>query len=492
MNDMKGDTSPHIPVPSGHFIGGKRVDGREELEVLRPSDGGVMGTLPDASDDLVDQAVCDAHRTWLASGWGTRAPRERARVLSRWADLIDANADSLGRLEAIGSTRPIAEARAFDVPFTAECIRFFAECADKFGGDAVPTTHHSLGLVLPEPYGVVAAIAPWNFPLSMASWKCAPALAAGNAMVLKPSELTPYSVMRLAELAIEAGLPAGVFNIVQGRGAGAGAALVRHPLVGKVSFTGSTRTGAAIMSEAAHHGTKPVTLELGGKSPQVVFDDAGDIDAVAGRVVRGFTSNAGQACVSGTRLIAQRGIAGPLIEAIIAKIDALRPGPTWREPSCFPPIINGQQARNIHAAVRQTMDEGASALCGADFFEHDSKGYYYRPTLLADVTSRSLAVREEIFGPVLTVQTFDDEEEALALADHASYGLAAAVHTLDLGRALRATRRIQAGTVWVNRFGRTWDFIIPTGGFKGSGMGKDLGRQAFEGSLRYKSVLIDF
>ncbi|KVP12632.1 aldehyde dehydrogenase [Burkholderia ubonensis] len=489
---MQDDRPNPISVPGGHFIAGRRVAGRAELDVLRPSDGGVMGMLPDASDDVVDEAVRDAHRSWLASGWGTRAPRERARVLSRWADLIDANANSLGYLEAIGSTRPIAEARAFDVPFTAECIRFFAECADKFGGDAVPTKHDSLGLVLPEPYGVVAAIAPWNFPLSMASWKCAPALAAGNAMVLKPSELTPYSVVRLAQLAIEAGVPAGVFNIVQGRGASAGAALVRHPLIGKVSFTGSTHTGAAIMSEAAQHGTKPVTLELGGKSPQVVFDDAGDVDAVAGRIVRGFTSNAGQACVSGTRLIVQRGIADRLIAAIIAKVNALRPGPTWHEPTCFPPIISEQQARKIHAAVTQTLGEGASVLCGGDFFDQDTRGHYYRPTLLANVTNESLAVREEIFGPVLTVQIFDDEEEALALADHATYGLAAGVHTLDIGRALRATRRIQAGTVWINRFGRTWDFIIPTGGFKGSGIGKDLGRQAFEANLRYKSVLIDF
>jgi aldehyde dehydrogenase (NAD+) len=489
---MNEDKLEQVAVPDGHFIAGRLVAGQAEIEVRRPSDGGIMGTIPDASDELVNDAVLDAQRSWAASGWGTCAPRERARVLSRWADLINAQADELARLEAIGSTRPVAEARAFDVPFTAECFRFFAECADKFGGDAVPTKHDSLGLVLPEPYGVVGAIAPWNFPLSMASWKCAPALAAGNAIVLKPSELTPYSVVRLAELAIEAGVPPGVFNLVQGRGASAGAALVRHPLIGKISFTGSTRTGAAIMSEAAHHGTKPVTLELGGKSPQVVFDDAGDIDAVAGRIIRGFTSNAGQACVSGTRLIVQRGISEPLLDAIIRKVNALQPGPTWREPTCFSPIISEQQARKIHAAVKETLSEGATSLCGGDFFDCFDQGYYYRPTLLANVTSASLAVQSEIFGPVLTVQTFDDDEEALALADHATYGLAAGVHTRDIGRALRATRRIHAGTVWINRFGRTWDFIIPTGGFKGSGMGKDLGRQAFEANLRYKSVLIDF
>lgn len=481
-----------IAARSGHFIGGRLTPGDAAIDVLRPSDGLSMGGIPDASDDVVDQAVSDAHRSWRDSGWGTRAPRERARVLLRWADLIDQHADEIARLEAVGSTRPISEARAFDVPFVSDCLRFFAECADKFGGDALPTRQHSLGLVVPEPYGVVAAIAPWNFPLSMASWKCGPALAAGNALVLKPSELTPFSILRVAELAIEAGMPPGIFNVVQGRGQGAGAALVRHPLIGKVSFTGSTRTGAAIMADAAMHGTKPVTLELGGKSPQLVFDDAGDIDALAQRILRGFTSNAGQACVSGTRLIVQRGIADRLIDALIAKAATLEPGPTWRESTRFGPVISEPQAAQIHAAVQDSIASGARALCGADHFGTGGNGFYYRPTLLTNVDRDSRAIREEIFGPVLTVQTFDDEEEALCLADHPTYGLAAGVHTQDIGRALRAMRRIQAGTVWINRFGRTYDFIIPTGGFKGSGIGKDLGRQAFEANFRYKAVLIDF
>jgi NAD-dependent aldehyde dehydrogenases len=489
MLDFEPDA---IELPMGHFIGGSLIGGGPALDVLRPSDGKPMGSIPDATADVVDHAVRDAHAAWSDSGWGARSPRERARVLLRWADLIDAHVDELARLEAVGSTRPIREAHAFDVPFTAECIRFFAECADKFGGDAVPTRRDSLGLILPEPYGVVGAIAPWNFPLSMTSWKCGPALAAGNAIVLKPSELTPCSAVRMAQLAVEAGVPPGVFNVVQGRGTGAGTSLVRHPLIGKVSFTGSTRTGAAIMSEAARHGTKPVTLELGGKSPQLVYDDAGDVAAVAARIVRGFTSNAGQACVSGTRLVVQRGIAERLIEAVVVRAGDLLPGPTWCESTSLAPLINERQARSVHAAVRQCLEEGATALCGGDFFPGHPGGFFYRPTLLGGVHGDMLAVREEIFGPVLTVQVFEDEEEGLALADHPAYGLAAGVHTLDIGRALRAARRIQAGTVWVNRFGRTWDFILPTGGFKGSGLGKDLGRQAFEANLRYKSVLVDF
>jgi aldehyde dehydrogenase (NAD+) len=480
-----------VASPAAHYIGGRLTHRTAALDVLRPSDARPAGALPDASVDDVDEAVQNAQAAWTDSGWGHWAPRDRAKALRRWADLLDSKAAEFACIEAVCSTRPVRDAYAFDVPFTAECIRFFAECADKFGGDAVPTKAGSLGLIVPEPFGVVAAIAPWNFPLSMASWKCGPALAAGNAIVLKPSELTPYSAVHLAALAVEAGVPPGVFNVIQGRGETAGAALVRHPLVRKVSFTGSTRTGAAIMCDAAQHGTKPVTLELGGKSPQVVFDDAGDLAALADRIVRGFTSNAGQACVSGTRLIVQRGISAELLDTVMARLGQMDAGPTWSDATRYPPLINAAHAAKVHAAVQASLNEGAQVLCGGHPFIIDG-GSFYPPTLLGGVSADCTAVREEIFGPVLTVQTFQDEEEAWSLADHATYGLAAGIHTADLGRALRGMRRIAAGTIWVNRFGRTADFIIPTGGFKGSGIGKDLGRQAFEANLRFKSVLIDF
>jgi len=493
MLDFEPDA---VSLPPGHYIGGRHVNTGEPLTVLRPCDAQPLADIPDATEAVVDTAVQNAHDAQQASGWGTCPPRERARVLRRWADLLDAHSNELARLEALGSTRPIFDAHHHEVPFTAECIRFFAECADKFGGDVVPTRQDSLGLIIPEPYGVVGAITPWNFPLSMASWKSGPALAAGNAIVIKPSELTPFSTVRFAELAIEAGVPAGVFNVVQGCGATAGAALVRHPLVRKVSFTGSTATGAAIMSDAARHGMKPVTLELGGKSPQLVYDDAGDLDAVADRIVRGFTGNAGQACVSGSRLIVQRGIAERLVDAVVARVSQktpqFLPGLTWRTTTRYAPLINKTQADKVHTLVQDAISHGAQARCGADFFADSPGGYFYQPTVLTQVHGSMRAVREEIFGPVLTVQVFNDEEEALALADHAVYGLAACVHTQNIGLALRAARRLAAGTVWINRYGRTGDFIIPTGGFKGSGIGKDLGRQAFEASLQTKSVLIDF
>lgn len=416
---------------------------------------------------------------------------KRGAVLHRWADLIAADT-LLAQLESLGSTRPIYDVVNHEIPFTAEAIRFYAECADKYSGDVLPTRDASLGMLVPEPYGVIGAITPWNFPLSMASWKCGPALAAGNAVVLKPSELTPFSTVRMAELAIQAGLPAGVLNIIQGSGAVTGSALVAHPLVRKVSFTGSTATGARIMSDAAFNGMKPVTLELGGKSPQLVFDDCGDIDDVAGRILRGFTANGGQACVAGTRLIVQRGIHDALMSKLIELCQGFRAGVTWDEASRYAPMIDRRQAEKVASVVSSARQQGAEVLVGGERFADTGEGYFWQPTLLAVSGHDNPAVQEEIFGPVLTVQIFDDEAEGLTLASHPTYGLCAGVHTKNIDRALRAMRGIAAGTVWINRYGRSGDFIIPTGGFHGSGIGKDLGRQAFEACQRYKSVLIDF
>lgn len=484
-----------VAIRSGHFIGGEYVDAHgDRIEVARPSDGVVYATVPLADAGMVDRAVENAWQAFRTSGWARMAPRERAKILRRFAELVEADAPSLGRLEALGSTRPIAQATGWDVPFTAEGIRFYAEFADKIGGDVAATGHDHLGMTIAEPYGVIGAIAPWNFPLVMASWKIAPALAAGNAVVLKPSEMTPFSVLRLAELAVQAGVPAGIFNVVQGNGRVTGDELVRHPKISKVTFTGSTRTGAAIMAACANSGTKPVTLELGGKSPQIVFADAPQLDDVARRIAGAITGNAGQVCVAGSRLLVERSLAEPLAERIGKVFAGLKPGATWVAGTTLSPIISVSQAARIEGIVGRTLDAGATLRYGgvrADGGADASGGAFYTPTLLTDVTAHSEAVREEVFGPVLTLQTFDTEEEALSLAQHPEYGLAAGVHTADLGRALRLVRGLEAGTVWVNRYGRTSDFMIPTGGYKRSGIGKDLGRQAYEANLRFKSVLID-
>jgi aldehyde dehydrogenase (NAD+) len=414
------------------------------------------------------------------------------RVLRRWADLIDADMERLAPLEAIGSTRTIAEIRAWDVNYAAECVRFYAEFIDKTGGEVATTTPGKLGFTITEPYGVVAAIAPWNLPLVMAAWKIAPAIAAGNSLVLKPSELTPFSIVRLAELAVEAGLPAGVFNIVQGDGRSVGDPLVRHPQVSKVTFTGSTRTGQAIMAACAETGPKPVTLELGGKSPQIVFGDASDLAKTAGIIAKAITLNAGQVCVAGSRLLVQDKVADQLTDYILAVFAAHRTGPTWSTSTTLGPIISEGQLGRIDAIVQRALASGAHALAGGSRAASPQQGSYYAPTLLGGLDSQSEAVQDEIFGPVLTLQTFADEEDAWAMANGSRYGLAAGVHTGDLGRAMRAVRSLEAGTVWVNRYGRSNDFILPTGGFKQSGVGKDLGREAYEANLKSKVALIEF
>lgn len=480
-----------VQVRCAHFIGGLYREAPALLDVSRPSDGQRYAGLPIADAALVDEIVENAWRAFKTSNWATCPPRDRARIMRRWADLIEADVATLAPLESVGSTRPCADAAGFDVPFTAEGVRFFAEFADKVGGEVASTATDHLGLQISEPYGVIAAIAPWNFPLTMACWKIAPALAAGNAVVLKPSEMTPFSCLRLAELAIQAGMPAGIFNVVQGDGRTTGDALCRHPKISKVTFTGSTATGSSIMAACAQTGPKPVTLELGGKSPQLVFADAPDLGRTARSIARAITGNAGQVCVSGSRLIVERSVFEPLVAEIISCFEALKPGHTWDAHTTLAPIINAAQAQRIAGIVDRAAAAGAHTLSGGQMFDNALGGCFYQPTLLTGVASDNPAVLEEIFGPVLTVQVFDDEEQALALAEHPVYGLAAGVHTADLGRALRAVRKLEVGTVWINRYGRSADFIIPTGGYKRSGIGKDLGRAAYEANLRFKSVLID-
>ena len=482
-----------VRFPNGHFIDGELVNGGgHTLPVRRPSDNQIYAELPVASAEMVDRAVMSAQRAFQLSDWASGAPRARARILRRWADLIEAHGVELGQIESLGSTRPIKGVIDVDIPYAADCIRFFAEFADKLGGDVAATRVDHLGLVIGEPYGVVATISPWNYPITQAITKIGPALAAGNAVVLKPSEMTPFSSLRLAELAIEAGMPRGIFNIVQGTGAVTGDALCRHPAVGKISFTGSTKTGTAIMVASAESGIKPVTLELGGKSPQLVFADAPDMDKVARSIANSILANAGQVCIAGSRLIVQRSAESELIDRIGSLAREVRPGPTWSSQTTFSPIISAPQLDRINCIVQRTIGEGGEAVIGGKRLASIEGGAYYEPTILARVSSDMEAVREEIFGPVLTVQSFDDEEEGLSLAAHPVYGLAAGVHTRDINKALRAVRQIKAGTIWVNRYGRSADYIIPTGGYGSSGIGKDLGRQAVEANMRFKSALIEF
>lgn len=476
-----------LSLPIGHLVGDRLIPAEGAIPMHRPSDGKSYAGCPIADANLVDRAVQAAKTALKTSNWGGVRPRERLNVLHRWADLIEQEAPALARLEALSSTRPVGHLVEGDIAISVEQIRFFAEFADKEGSSLVPTSDASLGMIMTEPYGVVGAITPWNFPVSMAAWKLGPALAAGNAVVLKPSEMTPFSTIYLAELALRAGLPAGLINVVLGDGPVTGTAITGHPDIAKISFTGSTRAGSAIMENVARTGVKPMTLELGGKSPQLVFADA-DLDKAAAAVAASILGNAGQACVAGSRLLVEESIADAFVQAIVSRMKAAVAMPTWDVGAQYSPIISEKQRQRIHSIVSATVVAGGECLTGGAPME--APGYFYTPTLIAGVDQSSPAVTEEIFGPVLTLQTFRDEEEALSLADHPTYGLAAGLFTRDLSRAFRLTRRLQAGTVWVNRYSRSRDHILPTGGYKQSGIGKDLGREAYHANRKSKSVLI--
>lgn len=319
-----------LSLPVGHFIGGNLSAATGRIPMHRPSDGKAYADCPIADASVVDQAVQSAKAALKHSNWGGVRPRERLNVLHRWADLIEQEAETLARLEAVASTRPIGQLVEGDIAISAEQIRFFAEFADKEGSDLVPTDDGNLGMTMTEPYGVVGAITPWNFPINMAAWKLGPALAAGNAVVLKPSEMTPFSSIYLAELAVRAGLPAGLINVVLGDGMTTGQAITGHPDIAKISFTGSTQAGSAIMENVARTGIKPMTLELGGKSPQIVFADA-DLDKAAAAVTASIVGNAGQACVAGSRLIVEKKIAAQLIDAIRSRTKDVGL-PPWGDP----------------------------------------------------------------------------------------------------------------------------------------------------------------
>lgn len=482
-----------VAIPTGHFIGGRFVDlPGAEIAVLRPSDHHPLLSITDGGEEAVARAVEAAKRALKESRWAQIAPTERARVLHRFAAAVEGKMDYLAKLEALSSSRIIAATSVRDAARTAGVIRYYAEFVDKLEGTVTATEAGMLGLVKNEPYGVVGAVVPWNFPMITAAWKFAPALAAGNAIVMKTSELTPHSLLALAAIAAEAGLPAGLFNVVNGLGHTTGSAIVRHPEIRKVSFTGSTATGVAIMTQAAQNGMKPVTLELGGKSPQVVFADIADVEATATKVATAFLDNAGQVCTAGSRLVVQRAVADRLIEAVEARCHAVKAGPTWTGSTTFPPIISQKQADRIDALVRTTVAEGAQVRLGGTPLEGRNAGAFYAPTLLEGVTETMTGFKEEFFGPVLTIHRFDEVEEGLAMANHPTYGLAASIHTTDIRRALHAADTIEAGMVWINQHGRGPEFTHPAGGFKASGFGKDMGRAGIEENLRRKAVWINY
>jgi acyl-CoA reductase-like NAD-dependent aldehyde dehydrogenase len=462
--------------PDGrHVIGGQRLAARSgaTFDSINPANGTVLAPVArgDAAD--IDLAVASAQAAWADRRWRGLAPRTRMDILLRFADKVEQQAEVLALLETLDMGKPISDVLNIDLPEVLRTIRYFAECIDKIEGAVTHTAPGALHMIVHEPLGVVGAISPWNYPMLMAIWKVAPALAAGNCVVLKPSELAPLSCLRLAELFLEAGGPAGVFNVVNGMGAEAGKALALHPDVAKLTFTGSTAVGKMLLGYAGQSNMKRVALETGGKSPQIFFADLYDLDTAVDRAIGGIYDNAGQVCNAGSRLLVQREIHEAFVARFIARSAALyRPGDPLDPATTLGPLVSAEQKRKVLAHVTRACNEGAQLAQGGTDSALPATGAFVAPTLFTG-TNASMAInREEVFGPVASLTVFDTEEEAVALANDSVYGLAAGVWTADLNKAHRMVGALEAGVVWVNCFG-DGDMTQPFGGYKQSGNSRD-------------------
>jgi aldehyde dehydrogenase (NAD+) len=473
-------TSPLI-IDNAQLIGGEWAPARDGqvIEVINPATGGILGRVPRGASADVDLAVAAAERAF--PGWRDTDATTRGRLLARWADLIDASAAELARLECLEVGHP-----SWGPPPMARILRFVAGQADKVSGLSLPTMSPDvIGLTLREPFGVVGAIIPWNAPGPMFVTDVGPAIAAGNTIVIKPAEDAPLTALALARLALEAGIPPGVVNVVTGYGSEAGAAVPAHPAIRRVSFTGSPATGASVMAACAANLT-PLHLELGGKSPQVVFADA-DLDAAVPAMVAGITLNTGQICAAGSRVVADRRVHAELVERLAIRMREVSVG-AWHEPVQMGPLINARQHARVLDYMRLGRDEGADLVTGGGVPKGLQAGFFVEPTLFDQVEPGMRIAQEEIFGPVLSVLTVQDEDEAVAVANGTRYGLVASVWTQDVGRAVRMSRRLQAGQVHVNAALGAGVIGGPFGGYKHSGFGRTMGAESVLEYTQVKTV----
>jgi aldehyde dehydrogenase (NAD+) len=470
---------PHQLLIDGHRV--PSSSGRT-FKSLNPATEEVIATIAEGNEADVNRAVAAARRAFEGS-WRTMRAAERGNLLLKWAELLKRHADEIIEIESLDGGKPISATTRQDFPAAIDTLTYYAGWADKISGDVVPTRDDALTYTVREPVGVVAAIVPWNFPLMIGMWKLAPALACGCTVVMKPAELTSLSALRIGELALEAGIPPGVFNIVTGPGRVVGDALVNHPDVDKVTFTGSPGVGRGIMKGAAGN-FKRVSLELGGKSANVIFDDA-NLDAAAKAAAAGIFFNAGQVCSAGSRVLVQEGAYDEVVERLAERAKSLRMGDLLDRNTSLGPVISEKQMKSILDYVDIGQKEGASLVTGGERI--GKRGYFISPAVFADVKHEMRISQEEIFGPVVSVIKFKDEADALRIANGTAYSLAAGVWSRDMGRVQRFAKRARAGTVWINTYGYT-DVRLPWGGERDSGLGREHGTAAIDNFTEPKAV----
>ena len=473
------------------FINGEFVDAANgaTFATINPATEEKITDVASASEADVDAAVRAARAQMEpGSAWQKMKPRDRAKVMWKLADILSARAEEIGRIETIDNGKPIFESQFVDTPAAAECLYYFAGWSGKVTGDTIPIADNAFTYTLREPLGVIGAITPWNFPLMLAVWKIAPALACGNTVVLKPASNTSLSILKFAEYAREAGLPPGVLNIVPGRGSVVGNALVDHPGVDSIAFTGSTAVGRGLMARAANS-LKKVSLELGGKSPNIVFADA-DLESAARGALNAIFYGKGEVCAAGSRLLVEESVHDEFMEKVAERASKMVAADPLHPKTRLGAIVSKEQMETVMSYVDAGKSEGAKLLTGGERADIGTgKGYFVKPTIFTEVSPEMRIAKEEIFGPVLATLKFKDLDDAIAKGNATVYGLAAAVWTRDISKAINATRAIKAGTVWVNTY-NLYDPALPFGGFKESGFGRDQGKDALEKYTQTKSVWV--
>jgi phenylacetaldehyde dehydrogenase len=483
-----------LQKPKHNLIGGKwpPAASGKLFDVFNPADASVIARVPDSDKQDIHRAVAAARRVFDSGPWRRLTPSERGKLVWRIGDLILQNADELAELESLDNGKPRAVARVADIPLAADLFQYMAGWATKIEGNTIPiSVPYAPGaqfhaFTMREPVGVVGQIIPWNFPLLMAAWKLGPALACGNCVVLKPAEQTPLTALRLGELLLEAGLPEGVVNIVTGFGETAGAALAAHDDVDKVAFTGSTEVGKIILRAAAGN-LKKVSLELGGKSPNIVFKDVGDLDAAIAGAANAIFFNHGQCCCAGSRLMVERDIFDDVVEGVAAQAKKIKLGPGLDAATEMGPLVSEEQLARVTNYMHQGKQSGACYVTGGS--RSGDRGYFVQPTVIKDVKPEMSIVREEIFGPVVVAEPFTQPEELIPRANQTPYGLAAGVWTRDISKAHRIAAALKAGTVWVNCY-NVFDAALPFGGYKQSGWGREMGHEVLELYTQTKAVVV--